>query len=151
MGRFDHLRRHGVHLGLWSGGWDGIKSIASGAWDAITNGVRGALDGVSNLFRGAVDGIGRIWGNITEAVKGPVRGVLEFIRDKMVGPINSIMSTVGASPIDFQVPQFHTGGYTGDKPGRPRGFGAAAQRRICNESAGHRPVPAHLGGAERRR
>ena len=101
--------------GLWSGGWDGIKSIASGAWDAITNGVRGALDGVSNLFRGAVDGIGRIWGNITEAVKGPVRGVLEFIRDKMVGPINSIMSTVGASPIDFQVPQFHTGGYTGDK------------------------------------
>lgn len=112
-------------LGLW---WDFIKNVlapviswlwthivkpaflALGAFIAVTYntvihpafvGLAKGLDVVGAAFRTGLDSISTVWSGLTEAVAGPIRSVMAYIKKHLVDPLNSILKTLH---IDFRIP-----------------------------------------------
>lgn len=69
--------------------------------------VRSGAGKLVDAFRSAKNGIGKAWGGLKDAVSKPIITALGWVNRYFIGPINSMLSKVGAS---FSVPKINVGG-----------------------------------------
>ena len=113
-------------MGLFSGVWGFVSGWVASKWDQLTwllqapvNNAKGAIDlamaGVKAAFESTVRNVTSIWAGIQEAVKAPIRFVVDVVlNDGLIGAFNAVAGFVGSKKMErIRIPGFDTGGYTG--------------------------------------
>ena len=113
-------------MGLFSGVWGFVSGWVASKWDQLTgllqapvNNAKGAIDlamaGVKAAFESTVRNVTSIWAGIQEAVKAPIRFVIDVVLNNgLIGAFNTIAGFVGSKKMEpIRIPGFDTGGYTG--------------------------------------
>lgn len=100
-------------LGVVISHWTQIRDFISGAVDTVKRTVSGAWENLQTTttaaWGGIVTAVKEKWNGLTDAISGPVKSVMTWVKEHFVSPINDILSKVG---VDFRIPfpQFDTGG-----------------------------------------
>ena len=91
-----------------------LRAIGSGAKTLWTkwispyfSRVRTGAGKLVDAFKSAKDGIGKAWGGLKDTISKPIRTALGWVNDHFIGPINTMLSKVGAG---FSVPTIQIGG-----------------------------------------
>jgi hypothetical protein len=99
--------------------WDSIVEGATNAWRWVVDRFTSMKDGVVGIFTSIRDTVGGLWDALLDKVKEPVRIVLRFINDSVIGNLNKITRAFGLTippiPIGFSTGGIVPGGYS---PGR---------------------------------
>lgn len=128
VARFTSLRNAAV--AVWTGLKDtvvgvftdfrsGVVNTAQNIWDNVTDKFGRMRDGVVGIFTGIKDTVGALWDSLLEIVKKPVRVVLDFLNNSIIGNVNKV-----TKPFGLEIPTikyaFASGGIVpgGYSPGR---------------------------------
>lgn len=85
--------------------WEGIKSAVKGAWDfvkGIWDKFKSGLQNLGDRFGDFKDGVARTFGAIVTAIAKPIRAVIQFVNDKLIGGLNNLLSKIPG--VDLQIP-----------------------------------------------
>ncbi len=84
--------------------FSGFKTAFSKLWDFI----KGLIDKIKNAFGTVKDAIGNAFSNLGGAVRGGLNTFINFLNDKLIGPLSSVTSKFGLTIPDIKT--FATGG-----------------------------------------
>lgn len=105
------------YLGFVLDAWTAVARGIGWAYDNLIKPVwgffSGALDGLRSGFSTTVDAIGRAWDGLKEKLAAPLRAVVTFVNDKVIGNLNKVTKVFGLTIPSLNA-SFATGGYTGD-------------------------------------
>ena len=95
--------------------WTRVKDMLAAPIDGAKNAIDWSLGVVKTAFENTVRNVTTIWAGIQDAVKSPVKFVIDVVLNNgLIGAFNTIAGFVGAKKIDpIKIPGFDTGGYTG--------------------------------------
>lgn len=95
--------------------WTRVKDMLAAPIDGAKNAIDWTLGAVKTAFENTVRNVTNIWAGIQDAVKSPVKFVIDVVLNNgLIGAFNTIAGFVGARKIDpIKIPGFDTGGYTG--------------------------------------
>ncbi len=95
--------------------WTRVKDMLAAPIDGAKNAIDWTLGVVKTAFENTVRNVTTIWAGIQDAVKSPVKFVVDVVLNNgLIGAFNTIAGFVGAKKIDpIKIPGFDTGGYTG--------------------------------------
>lgn len=133
---FGWLKNTGVP---WVSG--ALRAIGSGAKTLWTKWispyfqrVRSGAGKLVDAFRSAKAGIGKAWGGLKDTISKPIFAALGWVNRYFIGPINTMLSKVGAS---FSIPKINVGGQ-GQK-----GYAEQATRQRSGDARFNTGGPVH--------
>jgi hypothetical protein len=97
-------------------GYIGIfRTVLGGAWSFIRDNVFEPMrhfvgTTLPAIFSGGVDAIGRTWDGLVDKLKTPIRIAFNFVNDKVIGPVNSILGKFPGSLSIPSLPGLASGG-----------------------------------------
>jgi len=75
--------------------------------------IRGPVEKIKDIFSGITTAAKNAFANIVDKIKAPIRSMLEFINNKMIGNINKVTTKFGMKIGTISLSGFAEGGYTG--------------------------------------
>ena len=145
----------------WTTTWNSVKSVGQAAWRWIGTVVLGPMrtmftQTVGSWFNTAVNAIRTAWRNIQDAVKNPVKFVVNVVLGGLAGAFNTITGALGL-PLKIHVPKMATGGPVRDGTGetaddvlvrvsRNETIVSAAHSRVLAPVFGAVGVPGYAAG-----
>jgi hypothetical protein len=110
---------------VWTPFASKISEIAGNVWTWVKDKFTAMKDGTVSIFQGIADTVGNIWNGLLDLVKTPVRVVLDFINNSIIGNINKVTEKFGLTIPTISY-SFATGGIVpgGYSPGRDNALAA---------------------------